>query len=77
MIKLACFAFVVITASAQEFSRQFLSARPYPAEDDARILKLFEGIRVADTIDALDAIGLQEVTMMDRRSGRCGATRKK
>ncbi len=47
-------------------SRQYLKARVHTAEEDTRILKLFEGIRVADTIDALDVIGLQGVTMMDR-----------
>jgi regulator of RNase E activity RraA len=47
-------------------SRQYLKAPACSAEEDSRILKLFEGIRVADTIDALDVVGLQGVTMMDR-----------
>jgi regulator of RNase E activity RraA len=67
MKRVACFALFALTAWGQtEYSRQYLKARPYTAEEDARILKLFDGIRVADTIDALDAVGLQGVTMMDR-----------
>jgi len=51
---------------APPYSRQYLKAKQYTAEEDARILKLWDGIRVADTIDALDVVGLQGVTMMDR-----------
>jgi 4-hydroxy-4-methyl-2-oxoglutarate aldolase len=47
-------------------SRQYLKVQQYTAEEDAKILKLYEGLRVADVIDGLDAVGLQEVTMMDR-----------
>jgi regulator of RNase E activity RraA len=39
----------------------------YSAEEDARIVKLYDGLRVADVIDGLDAVGLPEVTMMDQR----------
>ena len=71
----ALFVFAAAMAGAQTgqpappapaTSRQYLKARVYTAAEDSRILKLFEGIRVADTIDALDVIGLQGVTMMDR-----------
>lgn len=37
----------------------------YSLEDDARILKLFEGLRVADVTDAMDQIGLQDIGLMD------------
>jgi 4-hydroxy-4-methyl-2-oxoglutarate aldolase len=47
-------------------SRQYLKARQYSPEEDDRIVKLFDGIRVADAIDALDVVGLQDTTMMDR-----------
>lgn len=47
-------------------SMRYLKARPYTPEEDSRILQLYEGIRVADAIDALDVVGLQGVTMMDR-----------
>jgi len=45
---------------------QYLKARVYTAEEDARVLKLYDGLRVCDIIDALDAVGLQAVTTMDR-----------
>jgi regulator of RNase E activity RraA len=48
-------------------SFQYLKAPTYTAEQDTAILKLYEGLRVADVIDGLDAVGLPEVTMMDKR----------
>jgi len=45
---------------------QYLKAKVYTAEEDSRILKLYDGIRVSDVIDALDVVGLQGVTTMDR-----------
>jgi regulator of RNase E activity RraA len=45
---------------------QYLKARVYTAEEDSRVLKLYDGLRVCDVIDALDAVGLQAVTTMDR-----------
>jgi regulator of RNase E activity RraA len=47
-------------------SAQFLKARVYSAEEDSKILKLYEGLRVCDIIDALDVVGLQAITTMDR-----------
>jgi regulator of RNase E activity RraA len=47
-------------------SRQYLKVQQYTAEEDANLLKLYEGLRVADVIDGLDAVGLAEVTMMDK-----------
>ncbi|HXK02621.1 MAG TPA: RraA family protein [Verrucomicrobiae bacterium] len=48
-------------------SHQFLKVQQYSAEEDSNLLKLYDGLRVADVIDALDAVGLPEVTMMDKR----------
>ena len=48
-------------------SHQFLKVQQYSAEEDSRVLKLYDGLRVADIIDGLDAVGLPEVTMMDKR----------
>ena len=45
--------------------RQYLKVQQYSADEDARIIKLYDGLRVCDVIDGLDAVGLQEVTMMD------------
>jgi regulator of RNase E activity RraA len=47
-------------------SAQYLKARAYTAEEDAQILKLYEGLRVCDVVDALDAVGLQGIMTMDR-----------
>ncbi|MGA2145169.1 MAG: RraA family protein [Bryobacteraceae bacterium] len=47
-------------------SRQYLKVQQYSAEEDSRLLKLYDGLRVADVIDGLDAVGLSEVTMMDK-----------
>lgn len=47
-------------------SHQYLKAPAYTAEQDSQILKIYEGLRVADIIDGLDAVGLPEVTMMDK-----------
>ena len=33
--------------------------------DDLKLLKLFEGLRVADVVDGMDAVGLQDVGLMD------------
>ncbi len=48
-------------------SHQFLKVHQYSAEEDAKMLQLYDGLRVADVIDGLDAVGLPEVTMMDKR----------
>ena len=48
-------------------SHQYLKVQSYTAEEDSQILKLYDGLRVADVIDGLDAVGLPEVTMMDQR----------
>lgn len=37
----------------------------YSQEENERILKLFEGLRVADVTDAMDLVGLQDVGLMD------------
>ncbi len=43
----------------------YLSTRVFTAEDDARILKLFEGLRVADVSDGMDMAGLPGVGLVD------------
>lgn len=44
--------------------KNFISTRIYTEEDDERILKLFEGLRVADVCDGMDAIGLKDIGLM-------------
>lgn len=43
----------------------FIPTRVHPAEEDDRILKAFEGLRVADVSDGMDAVGLHNTGLMD------------
>ncbi len=56
-------------AAAQQeagaMGRDFIAARSYTVEEDRAILKQFRGLRVADVSDGLDAVGLQDVGLMD------------
>lgn len=45
--------------------KNFIPTPVYSGEEDQRILKLFEGLRVADVSDGMDAVGLQNVGLMD------------
>jgi regulator of RNase E activity RraA len=57
------------SAAAQEpdlrLGRSYIPTRVYSAEEDRRILKAFEGLRVADVTDGMDFVGLQNVGLMD------------
>jgi 4-hydroxy-4-methyl-2-oxoglutarate aldolase len=52
-------------AEAASKGRDFVTVRTYSIEEDRAILKQFEGLRVADVSDGLDAVGLQDVGLMD------------
>jgi 4-hydroxy-4-methyl-2-oxoglutarate aldolase len=43
----------------------FMETKDYSAEDDARILALFEGLRVADVSDGMDMVGLPNTGLVD------------
>ncbi|ACB76305.1 RraA family protein [Opitutus terrae] len=45
--------------------KNFIATQVYPATEDAKILQAFEGLRVADVTDGLDAVGLFGRGMMD------------
>src|SRR5262245_27698809 len=45
----------------------FLTTRLYSPDEDRALLKLFDGLRVADVSDGMDTIGLQDVGLMDTR----------
>src|SRR2546426_5807668 len=45
--------------------RSFILTRVYSETEDARILALFDGLRVADVSDGMDAVGLQNIGLMD------------
>ena len=44
--------------------KNFISTRVYNAEEDEQILKLFEGLRVADVSDGMDKVGLCNIGLM-------------
>jgi regulator of RNase E activity RraA len=43
----------------------FITTSVFSAEEDAKILKEFEGLRVADVSDGMDAVGLHNTGLMD------------
>jgi 4-hydroxy-4-methyl-2-oxoglutarate aldolase len=45
--------------------KRFIETKVYTEEEDKIILELFEGLRVADVSDGMDAFGLQNVGLMD------------
>ena len=45
--------------------QSFLATRVFSQEDDNRILQAFEGLRVADVTDGMDAVGLFGIGLMD------------
>jgi regulator of RNase E activity RraA len=54
------------TAAVQATGKkEFISFRVYSSQEDEEILKLFEGLRVADVTDGLDIVGLQGVGLMN------------
>ena len=42
-----------------------MSTQVYSLEDDRKILKAFEGLRVADVTDGMDFVGLKNIGLMD------------
>jgi 4-hydroxy-4-methyl-2-oxoglutarate aldolase len=47
--------------------KNFLPSRTYPLDEDRALLKAFDGLRVADVSDGMDAVGLQDVGLMEPR----------
>ncbi|MHC4069991.1 MAG: RraA family protein [Planctomycetota bacterium] len=45
--------------------KNFIPTKVYSAEEDRKILKLYEGLRVADVVDGMDKAGLRNVGAMD------------
>ena len=43
----------------------FIETKVFPDEENARILKLYEGLRVADVSDGMDIVGLPGVGLVD------------
>jgi regulator of RNase E activity RraA len=53
-------------ASTEELraGKNFISTKIYSAQDDEQILKLFDGLRVADVSDGMDKVGLTNTGLM-------------
>ena len=62
---LAAAAAPAAAQNADRSGRHFIPTRTFSAADDQRILKAFEGLRVADVTDGMDFVGLQNVGLMD------------
>jgi 4-hydroxy-4-methyl-2-oxoglutarate aldolase len=43
----------------------FITTRTFPEQEDRALLAEFEGLRVSDVTDGMDAVGLQNVGLMD------------
>jgi regulator of RNase E activity RraA len=62
---------VAATAHAQDSAKElragkhFITTAVYTEADDQKLLALFDGLRVADVTDGMDAVGLQNVGLMD------------
>lgn len=44
--------------------KSFMPTKVYSVEEDAKILKLFESLRVSDVVDGMDKVGLTNVGLM-------------
>lgn len=45
--------------------KHFITTKVYSVEEERQVLKLFEGLRVADVSDGMDKAGLQNIGLMD------------
>jgi regulator of RNase E activity RraA len=52
-------------AEATRAGTNFIATPVYSAEQDQRVLEWFNGLRVADVTDGMDAVGLQNVGLMN------------
>jgi regulator of RNase E activity RraA len=75
-IVMAVLALVAATAAAQSTPEEaafqelaagkgFIATPVFTAEEDAKLLSLYAGLRVADVSDGMDAVGLHNVGLMD------------
>jgi regulator of RNase E activity RraA len=53
------------TAGDPHGGRTFITTRVYAEQEDRALLDAFEGLRVSDVTDGMDAVGLQNVGLMD------------
>ena len=62
----ACTVFSVRVQSSDSLrsGTNFIPTQVYSAPDDQQVLDLFDGLRVADVSDGMDAVGLQNIGLM-------------
>jgi regulator of RNase E activity RraA len=58
-------ASVLTAAEPPRTGTNFIPSQAYSEADDAALLKAFEGLRVADVSDGMDAAGLQNIGLMN------------
>src|SRR5688500_5309833 len=56
---------VLRAAEVPRTGTNFISTEIYSEADDAKVLALFEGLRVADVTDGMDAVGLHNIGLMN------------
>ncbi|HUS73148.1 MAG TPA: RraA family protein [Sedimentisphaerales bacterium] len=66
---LGCSLFTIAADSKPEIEalragKNYIPTKVYSAEDDEKILKLFDGLRVADVADGMDKVGLTNIGLM-------------
>jgi 4-hydroxy-4-methyl-2-oxoglutarate aldolase len=64
-LRLSGFALVFSGLLFAQGGKSLMTVPAYSAADDAKILKLYQGLRVADVSDGLDMVGLRDRGLMD------------
>jgi 4-hydroxy-4-methyl-2-oxoglutarate aldolase len=70
LILLAILTVICVTPALSQqapSNRSMVPVKTYTAEEDQKILDLFEGLRVADVSDGMDVVGLPDVGLMDQQ----------
>jgi 4-hydroxy-4-methyl-2-oxoglutarate aldolase len=65
LVTLAAPVFAQPPAPDARAGKGFIATPVFSAEEDRKLLALFEGLRVADVTDGMDAVGLPTVGLMD------------
>jgi 4-hydroxy-4-methyl-2-oxoglutarate aldolase len=57
--------FLAAAAENLRLGTNFITTKSYSAEEDQQVLKAFDGLRVADVCDGMDAVGLHNTGLVD------------
>src|SRR5262245_6289896 len=60
-----CDATAAEPSNALRAGTNFISTPVYSADEDQRVIKAFDGLRVADVCDGMDAVGLHNRGLVD------------